>query len=112
MLNNGGLEHYQELADIRSKMLYDFIDNSNGFYFSEVQKKYRSKINVPFRIRPDQEEDGSGFTRLELLFVVQAKQHGLLQLKGHSSNPGLRISMYNAMKVEGVEKLCNFMREF
>ena len=73
---------------------------------------YRSEINVVMRIRPDKGEDDKTYTRLELKFCEEAAKHGLLQLKGHSSNPGLRVSMYNAMPLEGVQALVTFMKKF
>jgi phosphoserine aminotransferase len=72
MLRNGGLNHYVELADRRSKILYDFIDNSGGFYSNPVDKKFRSKINVPVRIRPDHHEKTHTYTRLEEKFIKEA----------------------------------------
>jgi len=73
MVKNGGLNHYIELADKRAKMLYDFIDNSNGFYSNSVDKRYRSKINVPIRIRADKGEKAA-FSRLELQFLKETTQ--------------------------------------
>jgi phosphoserine aminotransferase len=81
--------------------LYDMIDNSNGFFQNNVDMRFRSQINVPFRINPNV-EDVSTYTKLELKFLQEAADEGLLQLKGHSSNPGIRASMYNAMPMEGV----------
>jgi phosphoserine aminotransferase len=66
---------------------------------------------VPFRINPNQ-EDELNFTSLEEKFLLESTKEGLLQLRGHSSNPGIRASMYNAMEVEGVEKLIEFMIKF
>lgn len=112
MIKNGGVSHYADLAKKRSSLLYGCIDASQGFYSNHVNKMYRSEINVPFRIRPDAGEDSSTYTRLELQFIAEAEAQGLMQLKGHSKNPGIRVSMYNAMKVEGVEKLVEFMKQF
>ena len=93
-------------------MVYNFIDNSNGFYINKVDKKYRSKINAPLRIKADKGEDDKTYTRLELQFLKEAAQVGLVQLKGHVKNPGIRISMYNAMPVEGVAELIKFMNQY
>jgi phosphoserine aminotransferase len=87
------------------------IDNSKGFYTNSIDTKFRSLINVPFRINPFN-EDPTTYTSLELKFLENAAELGLLQLKGHSSNPGIRVSMYNAMALEGVEKLIELMRVF
>jgi len=92
-------------------MLYDMIDNSNGFFQNNVDMRFRSQINVPFRINPNG-EDASTYTKLELKFLQEAADEGLVQLKGHSSNPGIRASMYNAMPIEGVNKLIEFMEKF
>ena len=111
MIEKGGLRTYEKLAEDRSKMLYDMIENSNGFYTNSIDKKFRSTINVPFRINP-LNEDPTTYTSLELQFLERAADLGLLQLKGHSSNPGIRVSMYNAMDVDGVEKLIELMKDF
>lgn len=111
MLAKGGLDHYEKLANLRSSMLYEMIDGSDGFYSNRVDVRFRSKINVPFRINPNG-EDESTYTSLELKFLAEAAKRGLVQLKGHTSNPGIRASMYNAMPIEGVATLCEFMIEF
>lgn len=102
----GGLEHYIQLAEERSKLLWSFIDSSNGYYMSKItDKSYRSRINVIFRIQ-------GGNKELEALFIEEAKKAGIVQIKGHTFNPGIRVSMYNAMPVQGVSYLCAFMRHF
>ena len=111
MIENGGLGTYEKLAELRSTMIYDAIDGSDGFYSNSIDKKFRSTINIPFRINAAN-EDSSTYTSLELKFLEIAAEKGLLQLKGHSSNPGIRVSMYNAMDVEGVEKLIELMDQF
>jgi phosphoserine aminotransferase len=85
-------------------MLYDYMDNSDGYYINAVDKKYRSRMNVPFRVKKDE--------ALEKKFVEQAKEQGLIQLSGHRSVGGLRASLYNAMPVEGVQALLDFMTKF
>lgn len=85
-------------------MLYDFIDNSGGYYTNPVEPKYRSRMNIPFRVKKDE--------NLEAKFVKEAAANGLLELKGHKSVGGCRASCYNAMPIEGVEKLVNFMKKF
>jgi len=111
MIENGGLGTYEKLAEQRSTMIYDMIESSNGFYSNPIDKKFRSQINIPMRINPDN-EDPSTYTSYELKFLELAEENGLVQLKGHSSNPGIRISVYNALEVKGVEKLIDLMKKF
>jgi phosphoserine aminotransferase len=104
MLKMGGIPAMQSLAEERSKILYGFIDSSNGYYRNYVDKKYRSRINVPFRVMDD--------PTLEAKFIAEAAAAGFIELKGHVSTGGCRASMYNAMPVEGVKLLVEFMRKF
>jgi len=101
----GGVEKYQQLADQRSKMLYDVIESSNGFYTAPVHKDCRSRMNVPFLVKGDD-------TDLTKKFLKLSEEAGLSALAGHRSVGGCRASIYNAMPVEGVAKLCAFMRKF
>lgn len=75
-------------------MLYDLIDGSHGYYVNKTEKAFRSRINVNFRIAHD--------NALENELINQAEKVKILNIKGHPSNPGIRISMYNAMPIEGV----------
>jgi phosphoserine aminotransferase len=104
MLEQGGLDKMSEMATARSCMLYDYIDNSEGFYTNGVSKEYRSRMNVPFRVNSDE--------KLEKQFVADADAAGLICLSGHKSVGGCRASLYNAMPLEGVEALVAFMKEF
>ena len=104
MLKVGGIAKMTELAEIRSKMLYDYIDSSDGYYTNIVNKSYRSRMNIPFRICDDAE--------LEAKFLAEAKTHGMIELKGHVALGGIRASLYNAMPVEGVETLIKLMKSF
>ena len=70
---------------------------------SKINNDYRSRMNVPFRIRDDE---------LTMKFVEEAESAGLYQLKGHRLVGGLRASIYNAMPIEGIEELLNFMNDF
>ena len=82
------------------------IDSTNGYYKSKItDKAYRSQVNVIFRIQ-------GGNKELEETFMKLAQKAGITQIRAHGYNPGIRISMYNAMPVEGVAHLCNFMRTF
>ena len=86
----------------KAQLLYDFLDNSKLFK-STVEPKDRSIMNVPF-VTGDEE--------LDKLFIAQATEAGLVELKGHRSVGGMRASIYNAMPIEGVQKLVDFMAEF
>ncbi len=98
----GGLEAMERMSHARSDSLYQVIDKS-GFYSNPIEIKYRSRMNVPFKLIDDS---------LNEKFVSEAKDNGLVALKGHRSIGGLRASMYNAMPEEGVEALITFMQEF
>ena len=98
----GGMEGMEKLKTLRSSMLYDTIDNSRLFR-CHADPGSRSGMNVTFR---------SGNEELDAKFVAEATQAGFVNLKGHRKTGGMRASIYNAMPVEGVEKLCDFIRAF
>ncbi len=100
--NSGGMEKMQQLALKRSALLYSIITES-GFYQNSVAENARSRMNVVFRLQNPE---------LEVKFLQQAAQAGMIGLKGHRSIGGLRASLYNAMPVSEVETLVEFMREF
>lgn len=109
MNQNGGLERYIDLANQRGAMLWNFIDASGGYYSSKISEtQWRSRINVIIRIQGER----GVMTKLEKQFVAEAQKVGITQIVGHTFCPGIRISMYNAMPVEGVAHLCSFMRVF
>jgi len=99
----GGLDKMAAINERKAKMLYDVIDGSNGFYQGHAEPDCRSKMNVPFRLAN---------TALDEPFVKQAAERDLVELKGHRSVGGCRASIYNAMPVEGVQLLADFMEEF
>jgi len=99
----GGIAQMEKTNIAKAKLLYATIDASNGFYNCPVALSDRSRMNVPFTLK-DANLDGD--------FVKQADARGLLQLKGHRSVGGMRASIYNAMPLEGVQALINFMNEF
>ena len=103
-MNKNGLQYYQDLAERRSKLLYDTIDGSEGYFTNPVDPRYRSRTNIPFRIKSDE--------KLEAKFLKEAGEHNLIELKGHRSVGGCRASVYNAMPYEGVEALVAFMNKF
>ena len=98
----GGLEAMQAVNVKKAKILYDFLDSSKMFKGTVVPED-RSLMNVPFVT--DSEE-------LNAKFIKEATEKGFVNLKGHRSVGGMRASIYNAMPVEGVEKLVEFMAEF
>lgn len=100
--SQGGLTAMKERNEKKAQVLYDFLDESKLFQ-GTVEKKDRSLMNVPF-ITGDEE--------LDARFVKEAKAAGFVNLKGHRTVGGMRASIYNAMPIEGVVKLVEFMREF
>ncbi len=98
----GGLDKMKERNEQKAKLLYDFLDSSKMFK-GTVEKECRSIMNIPFV---------TGSDELDKKFVAEAAARGLINLKGHRTVGGMRASIYNAMPVEGVEALINFMKEF
>lgn len=98
----GGLEKMKEINEKKAALLYDFLDSSRLFK-GTVEKDSRSLMNIPF-VTGDEE--------LDKKFVAEATAAGFVNLKGHRSVGGMRASIYNAMPVEGVEKLVAFMKAF
>ena len=99
----GGLDKMCEINKQKSHMLYDALDQSGGFYQGHAEKASRSLMNVAFRLaKPELDEP----------FLKQAAELGLTELKGHRSVGGCRASIYNAMPVEGIKLLRDFMVEF
>jgi len=104
LLNDiGGLEKMYERNKSKAKLLYDVIDGSGGFYQGHAQPANRSLMNVTFKL-PDDETQKK--------FIKGAEARGLHYLPGHRSVGGIRASIYNAMPVEGVEALRDWMLEF
>ena len=98
----GGLGVMKEKNEKKAGILYDFLDNSKLFK-GTVRKKDRSLMNVPFV---------TGNEELDAKFIKEAQAAGFVNLKGHRSVGGMRASIYNAMPIEGVEKLVEFMKRF
>lgn len=98
----GGLAAIKEYNEKKAKILYDFLDSSSLFK-GTVVKEDRSLMNVPFV---------TGDADLDAKFVSEAKAAGFENLKGHRTVGGMRASIYNAMPIEGVEKLVEFMKKF
>ncbi len=102
MKKKGGLSSIEKINDTKSEALYETIEDSD-FYTNPVEPASRSKMNIVFRLPSEP---------LEEKFVKEAKAKGLIGLKGHRSVGGIRASIYNAMPLEGVEKLIDFMNAF
>ena len=100
--SRGGLEAMKTHNEKKAAILYDFLDQSKLFK-GTVVKEDRSLMNVPFI---------TGNEELDAKFVKEAKAAGFVNLKGHRSVGGMRASIYNAMPIEGVEKLVQFMKDF
>lgn len=98
----GGVKAMAKLDEEKAAMLYDYIDNSKLFH-NYVAKEDRSVMNVPFV---------TGNLDLDAKFVKEAEAAGLVSLKGHKLVGGMRASIYNAMPVDGVRKLIEFMKKF
>ena len=102
LLRNGGLEEMKAYNEKKAAILYDYLDSSRLFH-GTVVKKDRSLMNVPF-VTGDADQDAK--------FVKAATEAGFVNLKGHRTVGGMRASIYNAMPMEGVEKLVAFMEHY
>jgi phosphoserine aminotransferase len=98
----GGLAAMEAHNKAKAAVLYDYLEGSS-FYSSPVDKACRSLMNVPFRLKDEALDDA---------FLKGAQARGMVQLKGHRSVGGMRASIYNAMPVEGVQALVQYMKEF
>ncbi len=98
----GGLAAMEKLNRAKAKIIYDVLDASS-FYGSPVARENRSLMNIPFTLKDAALDDE---------FLKGAKERGMIQLKGHRSVGGMRASIYNAMPIEGVQALADYMKEF
>ena len=98
----GGLAAMEKVNITKANMLYDYLD-ATDFYHCPTAVDNRSRMNIPFTLKNE---------ALDEAFLKGAKDKGLLQLKGHRSVGGMRASIYNAMPVEGVKVLVEYMKEF
>lgn len=101
----GGVSVLHQRNTEKAKMLYDIVDNSNGFYSAPVAPSARSRMNVPLRVN-------GGDETLEKQFLEEALNRGMMELKGHRSVGGIRVSLYNAITLDEVSTLVAFMLEF
>jgi len=104
MLEDGGLSAVHRANQRKAGVLYDIIDGSNGFYSCPTEHSVRSLMNVPFTIPKSSD--------LEKLFIQEAAERDMVQLKGHRSVGGMRASIYNSMPHDNVIALSEFMLEF
>ncbi|MFC7517128.1 3-phosphoserine/phosphohydroxythreonine transaminase [Herbaspirillum sp. GCM10030257] len=98
----GGVAAMEQRNIAKAALLYDYLD-ATDFYSNKIAKDCRSRMNVPFFLRDESLNDA---------FLAGAKERNLLQLKGHKSVGGMRASIYNAMPVEGVQALVEYLKEF
>src|SRR5687767_13192399 len=98
----GGVAAIEKINIEKAKLLYDFLDAS-AFFKNPVAREDRSRMNVPFTLRDP---------ALDAEFLKGAEARGMVQLKGHRSVGGMRASIYNAMPLEGVQRLVQYMKEF
>ena len=99
---NGGVAAMEERNIAKAKLLYAALD-ADDFYQTRVAAGSRSRMNIPFYLKDESRNDE---------FLAGAKARGLLQLKGHKSVGGMRASIYNAMPIEGVQALVDYLNEF
>lgn len=105
--NCGGAEVMEQNSAAKSKLIYDLIDGSNGFYVCLAASACRSRMNIPFHIG-----NVNGDTVLETKFLDKAVKNNMISLKGHRSVGGIRVSLYNAVTIEETQKLAHFMINF
>lgn len=101
--NSGGVAAIEKINIQKAEKLYRTIDGSDGFYINSVEKSCRSRMNVPFFLKDE---------RLNAKFLEESIKADCLGLKGHQSVGGFRASLYNAVSVESVSVLCDFMQDF
>jgi len=101
--SQGGIKKIEKYNQSKASLLYEALDNSNGFYVPHAKKESRSLMNVSFKLQ----DNG-----LESELLKEATKAGMIGLKGHRSVGGLRASIYNAMRIEGVSALCELLNEF
>jgi phosphoserine aminotransferase len=98
----GGVAEIERRNIAKAKLLYDFLD-ATKFYGNPVAKEDRSRMNIPFTLKD---------AKLDEEFLKGASKEGMVQLKGHRSVGGMRASIYNAMPIEGVQRLVEYMKDF
>jgi phosphoserine aminotransferase len=104
----GGIGVITQRNHEKAEFLYKFLDNSKLF-FSPVEKPFRSLMNIPFKLKIDED---ARRVEIEGRFVKEAAANGLVNLAGHRLVGGMRASIYNAMPIQGVKALVDFMKKF
>jgi len=102
LLAQGGVPAIEKQNIAKANLLYGYLDRS-PFYINPIRKEDRSRMNIPFKLRDEALHD---------VFLAGAKERGMVQLKGHRVVGGMRASVYNAMPIEGVQALVDYMNEF
>jgi phosphoserine aminotransferase len=102
LLKQGGVKAIEKRNQEKADLLYNFLDQS-GLYENRIPKEYRSRMNVTFFLKDE---------NLNAQFLEQSNVAGLVALRGHKAAGGMRASIYNAMPIEGVKALVEFMRDF
>lgn len=105
--SQGGVEEMERRTNMKSRLVYDAIDDSDGFYCSGVDRRYRSRIVIPFRIG-----GLDGDRELEKKFLAGCYRRRMVSLNGHWRVGGVRASLYNAVTIEEVAQLAQYMRDF
>lgn len=103
----GGVKEMASRAQIRSKLVYDVVDRSNGFYHCAIVPEARSRMNVVFRIGGPQGDEA-----LEKKFIEGAAKLNMMGVKGHRLVGGIRVSLFNAQTIEAAQKVSKFMVSF
>jgi len=104
----GGMKFFDQETAKKSALVYKIIDESNGFYINPINPKYRSRVNIPFRVGIN----GVPNEKLEASFLAEAIKANMIELKGHRAVGGLRASLYNGITIEETAKLVELMRSF
>mmetsp|Transcript_11471 Transcript_11471/g.14431 ORF Transcript_11471/g.14431 Transcript_11471/m.14431 type:complete len:131 (+) Transcript_11471:761-1153(+) len=104
LIEQGGIAEMERLSELKAKLFYEYIDSTDGFYFNDVDVRFRSRVSVPFRVCQDAE--------MEKKFAQDAHAAGLIELAGHALVGACRACFYTAMSVEGVRALIDFMERW
>lgn len=113
LIANGGVEAIQKQNEEKAKLVYQTIAESDGYYEAFVKDpRFQSRMNVPLRLFAGGEQDKDNMTPHETKFVAEATKLGLINLKGYRDLGGIRVSMYNALVLDGIKMLREFMIQF